>query len=94
MSSGGLLPPPLGIFLNEPLPGYGQEPLFAELMVSWYRASANPVSLVSKHLLLCVQKESTRLGVHLGKSLRGGKSKSEDVLGGHAHSEQYSILKG
>ena len=32
-------------------------------------------------------------GVHLRKSPRGGKSTSEDILGGRAYSEQYSILK-
>ena len=33
-------------------------------------------------------------GIHLEKSPRGGKSTSEDILGGHAYSGQYSILKG
>ena len=33
-------------------------------------------------------------GIHLGKSPRGGKNMSEDILEGRAHSEQNSILKG
>ena len=33
-------------------------------------------------------------GVHLGKSPRGVKSASEDILGVCAYSEQYSFLKG
>ena len=35
-------------------------------------------------------------GIYLEKSPKGGKSTSEDILGGggHAYSGQYSILKG
>ena len=32
-------------------------------------------------------------GVHLGKSPRWGKSMSEDILGAHVYSDQYSICK-